>query len=83
MFKVAEHVAIKVEPDHIVMNGYRFNRAVDFPIPDRFDVFPATRPDEKGHPRPFSFKNKLQEYLAEPPKNANKADMATPSKPPI
>ena len=69
MFKAgAEYVPIVVEATHLTMNGYRFNRVAELPIPDRLDVFPGTRPDENGSPIPHSFRCKLQDHLPGPPK---------------
>jgi hypothetical protein len=67
LFKVAESVLITLRSKYLIMNGHRFDRACDLPIPERFDRFPGTRPDENGLPIPTHFKCKLLEYLAEPP----------------
>ena len=68
MFKGgAEYLPITSEDTHLTMNGYRFNRVGELPIPDRFDVFPGTRPDANGSPVPHSFRGKIREHLLEPP----------------
>ncbi len=68
MFKGgAQFVAIELENSHLMMNGYRFHRVSDLPVPDRHDVFPGTRPDENGTPVPHSFTSRVMEHLPEPP----------------
>jgi hypothetical protein len=74
MFKGgANYVPIALEANHLIVDGYRFNRVAGLPIPDRFDVFPGTRPDENGTPKPYSFKDKVCDHLPEPP-NGHQAD---------
>lgn len=69
MFKEgAEYVPIVLEATHLTMNGYRFDRVDALPVPDRFDVFPGTRPDENGSPIPHSFRSMILDHLPEPPK---------------
>jgi hypothetical protein len=68
MFKAgAEYVPIVFEASHLTMNGYRFNRVGELPIPDRFDVFPGTRPGADGSPIPHFLRSKVLENLPEPP----------------
>lgn len=69
MFKSgADDVPLELEATHLTMNGYRFNRVSGLPLPDRFDVFPGTRPDESGTPLPHFFRSNLRDHLPEPPK---------------
>lgn len=63
----AEQVQMEWGETHIIMNGYRFVRVDELPPPDRFDVYPGTRPDANGKPIPHSVKSKLQDLLSEPP----------------
>lgn len=72
MFKVAESVAIKLESDSLLMNGYRFDRTTGLALPDRIDFFPGTRPDENGDPIRCRFKGELLDHLAEPPRKNDK-----------
>gem|GEM_PF-7066220 len=72
LWAAAEYVPIALEASHLTMHEYRFDRVAKLPIPDRFDVFPGTRPDENGSPIPHSFRTKVQEYLPEPPKEAER-----------
>ena len=68
MFKGgAEYVPIALEDTHLTMNGYKFKRVGELPIPDRFDVFPGTRLDANGSPIPYSFRGKVRQHLPEPP----------------
>ena len=67
LFKGAEYVPIVLEATHLTMNGYRFNRAGELPVPDRFDVLPGRRPVENGSLIPDSFRSKLQGHLPGPP----------------
>jgi hypothetical protein len=79
MFKGgAEYVPIVLEATHLTMNGYRFNRVGVLPIPDRYDVFPGTRPDEIGSPIPHSFRSKVLEHMSEPP-NGEQAGAGQPA----
>jgi hypothetical protein len=63
----SEYVPIIFEGTHLTMHEYRFDRAGELPIPDRFDIFPGTRPDESGSPIPHSFRSKVLDHLPEPP----------------
>jgi hypothetical protein len=63
----AEYVPFELEATHLTMNGYRFDRVGELPIPDRFDIFPGTRPDDNGSPIPHSFRSKVLDHLKEPP----------------
>jgi hypothetical protein len=65
--KGAEYVPIALEASHLTMNGYRFNRVGELPMPDRFDVFPGTRPGVDGSPIPHFLRSKVLEHLPEPP----------------
>ncbi len=67
MFKTAEYVSVTVGFDHLLMNGCRFDLVRGLAIPERYDLFPGTRPDENGCPAPHTFKAKLQEHLPNPP----------------
>lgn len=70
MFKTgAGFVPLELEAAHLTMNGYRFVRSRGLPVPQRFDVFPGTRPDESGSRVPFCFRGKLLDHLTEPPKD--------------
>ncbi len=73
-FKIAQRVPIELKSGYLVVNGYRFDRAKDLPIPPRIDRFPGTRPDENGHPIPTKFKCELLDYVSEPPKVEQGAD---------
>jgi hypothetical protein len=65
--KGAEYVPIALEASHLTMNGYRFNRVGELPMPDRFDLFPGTRPGVDGSPIPHFLRSKVLEHLPEPP----------------
>jgi hypothetical protein len=68
MFKGgAQFVPIEWEDSHLTMNHYRFHRVDDVPVPDRYDVFPGTRPNENGTPVPHSFRSRVLDHLPEPP----------------
>ena len=68
MFKAgAGFVPLELQADHLTMNGYRFSRSSGLTVPERFDVFPGTRPDESGSRIPFSFRGKILHHLTEPP----------------
>ena len=68
MFTTAVCVSITLESGYLLMNGHRLNRVHGLSIPERFDLFPGTRPDENGQHRPYTFKRKLQGHLTDPPK---------------
>ena len=68
MCKAAVYVPITLESGYLLSNGQRLNLVKGLSIPERFDLFPGTRPDENGQPIPFTFKGKLQGYLPDPPK---------------
>jgi hypothetical protein len=72
-FKLAQRIPIELKSEYLVMNGYRFERAKDLPIPPRNDLFPGTRPDENGHPIPTEFKSDLQDYVSDPPRGEQDA----------
>ena len=67
MFEFAEYVPILVADAHLIMNGYRFDRAESLPVPDPFDVLPGTRPGENGIPIPIRIRSKIRDHLSEPP----------------
>lgn len=68
MFKGgAVFVPLELEAVHLTMNGYRFARSSGLRVPERFDVFPGTRPDDRGSPIPFCFRGEVLEHLTDPP----------------
>jgi hypothetical protein len=68
MFKRgAQFVRIQLEDSCLMMNNYRFHRVDALPVPDRYDVFPGTRPDENGSAVPHSFRSRVSEHVPEPP----------------
>lgn len=70
MFKTgAGFVPLEWEATHLTMNGYRFARSSGLTVPERFDVFPGTRPDESGSRIPFSFRGKVLDHLTVPPRD--------------
>lgn len=68
MFKgAAEFVPIAWDESGLTMNGFRFERVEELPVPERNDVYPGLRPGEDGSAVGHSFVSEILDHLPEPP----------------